>query len=468
MSGASVVRIAALLPFLGPPLAGGDWPRLLGPGGDGRSEETELAKSLEGMEERLLWSRPVGTGYSAPSILGGILVLHHREGSREVVEAMEAGSGATLWKHGYASRFVDPFGYNNGPRSTPFLGGGRCYAFGAEGRLLCLELETGRLVWTRDTASDYRIPQAFFGVGSSPLLVGHRLMVMVGGQPGAGMVAFHAGTGEALWESVGRDSWQGLPKRGWRGEPRVEWREHAKQASYATPALARIGGRDSLLCLMRQGLVSLAPETGEVRFSYWFRSPVDESVNAMNPVVEDGRILLSSAYYGYGSVLLEADGEGGGEVSEVWRNRALEMHWATPILHQGHLYAISGRRESDASFRCVEWDTGRLLWERDESWRRFGGSDDPAYGRGSMILADDKLVVLGEAGLLGLFRPRPDRPRELSRYQVPGLEYPCWTAPVLSERRLYLRSEDRLVCYDLSAGPPGRSSGDRGAGPDAQ
>ena len=37
----------------------------------------------------------------------------------------------------------------------------------------------------------------------------------------------------------------------------------------------------------------------------------------------------------------------------------------------------------------------------------------------------------------------------LGSWQVPQLHYPCWTAPVLSAKRLYLRCEERLVCLDL-------------------
>jgi hypothetical protein len=203
-----------------------------------------------------------------------------------------------------------------------------------------------------------------------------------------------------------------------------------------------------VLCLTAQGLVSLAPETGEVLFSYWFRVPQNESVNAMTPVVSGDLIFLSSAYYRLGSAVLRVRPDGLG-VEEVWRSRVLEVHWTRPVLHEGHLYAFSGRNVPDAKLRCVELATGKLVWERDESWRR-GAEAPPVFGRGSAILADGKLIALGEAGLLALFKPNPQAVEELSRFQVPGLEFPCWAAPVLADRRLYLRSESRLICLDLA------------------
>src|SRR5262249_29146481 len=153
-----------------------------------------------------LWSKAIGTGYSAPSVRHNRTVLHHRLGAEEIVESFDATTGTGQWRYAYSSRFVDPYGYNDGPRSTPLLTSNRCYTFGAEGKLLCLELETGKLVWQRDTAKDWEVPEAFFGVGSTPLLEADKLIVMVGGQPNAGVVAFDAKTGATLWQSVGRSN----------------------------------------------------------------------------------------------------------------------------------------------------------------------------------------------------------------------------------------------------------------------
>ncbi len=442
-----------------------NWPQLLGPHANGISREIGLLDRWPTNGPLLVWEKQIGTGYSAPSVGGNQLVLHHRIGDEEIVEALEADTGKSLWRYAYASKFIDPYGYNNGPRSTPLLTSNRCYTLGAEGKLLCLDLMTGRKIWERDTAKDWDVPEAFFGVGSTPILEDNLLIVMVGGQPNSGVVAFNAQTGQTVWENVGRDNWQGMTMIGWPGEPKVNWMKHWKQASYATPVAATIHGRRHILCLMRQGLVSLDPGTGAVNFSRWFCAPVNESVNAATPVVVDDLIFISAAYYRVGAALLRVNPDGK-SFGEVWRSPrelremdantgrpaspVLEMHWSTPIYHDGYLYALSGRNEPDARFRCVEIKTGKLMWDRDESWRTRGGTQPPVYGRGSMIMADGKLIVLGEGGLLGLFRVNPDQPDELSRVQMPQLKYPCWTAPILAHKRLYLRSEERLICLDLA------------------
>ncbi len=426
----------------------GDWPHFLGPRADSTSTETNLIDSFPAAGPRILWDAKIGTGYSAPSIRAGQLVLHHRLGGEEIVQAMDPATGKETWKHSYPSAYRDPYGYNNGPRCTPLLTDRFCVTFGAEGKLVCLDVKTGKLVWARDSAKDWEIPEAFFGVGSTPVLEGDTLIVMVGGQPNSGVVGLDLATGKTRWESVGEKNWTGVPMTGWRGERVVKWSLSEKQASYATPLLATVNGSRQAFCLMRQGLVSLNPTNGAVNFSFWFRAEIPDSVNAACPIVVGNRVLISAAYYKVGSVLLEVAPDNK-SVKEIWRATTLEMHWSTPNLVDGFLYGFSGRNEPDAWFRCVEYQTGKMMWQRDERWRGHAPTS-PTFGRGSTILADGKLYALGEAGLLGIFRPNSEKVVELARWQAPTLRYPCWAAPVLSDRKLFLRSEDRLLAIDLA------------------
>jgi hypothetical protein len=100
--------------------------------------------------------------------------------------------------------------------------------------------------------------------------------------------------------------------------------------------------------------------------------------------------------------------------------------------------------------RCIEFKTGKLMWDVDESWPPHSAPQPIVFGRGSSIFAEGKIISLGEGGILGLFKPNPQQPEEICRFQVPQLHHPCWAAPVLSRHRLYLRSEDHLVCLDLA------------------
>jgi outer membrane protein assembly factor BamB len=444
---------------------GEDWPVFLGPRGDNTSTESGLIEQFSADGPPRLWSREIGTGYAPPSVQGERLVVHHRRRDREIVECLHAQTGETLWSADYETNFSDPYGYNGGSRCAPLLTATRCYTFGPQGKLLCVELDTGRTLWQRDTATDWDVPEHFFGAGCTPLLDGNRLFVLVGGQPDAAVIAFDADTGKTLWQAGGKSTWNGVKTD--TGKP-FQWKSGEMLVSYSSPHIATIHGQQHLLCLLRQGLVSLDPATGDVRFAYWFRSRTHESVNAARPLVQGSQILLTAAYE-TGSALLDVQPDGK-SVKELLRDRrGLSAHWTTPLRVGNSVYGFSGRHEQDAELQCRDWSTGRLNWSssgydgdlgRFEQDPRTGKLRDkqtkqsvpwPFYGRGSAILADGRLFVLGERGTLALVKPNDTQLQEVCRAQIAGIGYPSWAAPVLSRGRLFLRAEEQLVALDVLA-----------------
>jgi len=454
------------------PRQGEDWPRFLGPTGFGVSTETGLLKKWPKNGPPLIWEKKVGSGYSAPSVRGDRLVLHHRVGDNEVVECLRADTGKHLWDYKYSSTFVDPYGYSNGPRCSPLLTEDRCYTFGAEGKLLCLELKTGKKIWRRDCYADFDLkdedsgkPNWFFGIGCTPILEGDLLIALVGGQPNAGVVAFNAKTGKTVWKAVGKSTWDGVAT-GWPGEEKYTWTGKEQVVSYSSPIAATIHGTRHVLCLTRHGLVSLNPKDGSTRFKYWFRSRAYESVNAARPLVIGDKIFLSAAYR-QGSVLLQV-GKDGKSYKVLWRNRRnLLTHWSTAIHVDGSIYGFSGRHEKEGSFRCLDLKTGRVQWQTNgfEGSIEDLGQDPttgkivnkktgkaipwPFFGRGSKIRIGDRFIVLGERGTLALVKVNPKKFEEISRTSFKQITWPAWAAPVLSRKRLYLRDEDSLICLDL-------------------
>ena len=147
-----------------------DWPWFLGPRHTGESAETDLVLDWTAGAPPVLWKQPIGTGYSAPSVLGDRLVVHHRKGNQEIISCRRRSSGEEIWQYAYESAFEDPYGYNNGPRCSPVLTPKFCFTLGAEGMLCCLSLEDGSVVWKNDLKTSYQLPEWFFGMGCSPLL----------------------------------------------------------------------------------------------------------------------------------------------------------------------------------------------------------------------------------------------------------------------------------------------------------
>jgi hypothetical protein len=195
--------------------------------------------------------------------------------------------------------------------------------------------------------------------------------------------------------------------------------------------------------------VGFETATGKVDFHFPWRARLLESVNASNPVVVGDRVFISETY-GPGSAMLQVK-PGGYKV--LWddldkgRDKSLQAHWSTPIHHNGYVYGCSGRHSSTSDLRCIEWETGKVMW------RKAG------LGLTSLLMVDDHFICLTEEGQLLLLKVNPHKYEEVSSLELrdpgkpgmnaPLLEYPCWAAPILSHGLLYLRGNERLVCVEL-------------------
>lgn len=387
-----------------------DWPQFLGPQRNGVSPDTQLIAFWPPAGPPGVWQRPVGAGYSGPVVAGGRLILFHRTGDEEVVEALDAQTGRGQWRFGYPTTFQDRLlRMDAGPRSTPVIDAGRVYTLGAEGKLHCLELDTGRSVWSHDLLAEYHPPESFFGVGTAPLVEGRLVLVNVGAK-GAGIVAFDKETGKEAWRAT------------------------SDEASYSSPIAATVDGQRCAFFFTRAGLVVLDPPTGRVRYARPWRSRMNASVNAATPLFVDGQLFLSASY-GTGAILLRV---GKDRADEVWKGDGImSNHYATCVYQDGCLYGFDGRQEQRARLRCIDWQTGRVCWTQE------------GFGCGWIILAQGRLYILSEDGDLVVVEATPEGYRERARARVLGR--PCRAPIALASGRLYARDRGRLACWDLHA-----------------
>lgn len=403
----TMLRLLALTACLGL-LAAADWPQILGPERNGVTREKGLLDRWPADGPPLLWQRAVGEGYAGPVAAGGRVVLFHRVGDEDATECLDAASGKTVWKHAYRTSYDDPLGKGNGPRATPLIDADRVYTFGAAGRLQCLDLKTGKEIWARALANDYELRPNFFGLATTPILEGKLLLVNLGAV-GAGIVAFHRDDGKEVWKATDQET------------------------SYASPIAATVDGVRHAFFFAREGLVSLDPATGKVRFSKRWRARIHASVNAASPVLLGGDHLFLSACYGTGAVLLKVRKDG---VEEVWKNdESLSCHFGTPVAVGEQLYGFHGRQEEGGVLRCIDWRTGKVRWTE-------GGT-----GCGALIAAEGKLLVLSEGGKLTLAEAAPRAFVAVS--SVAALRAPCRALPALADGLLFARDEGKLACWKV-------------------
>ena len=136
----------------------------------------------ESRHTRVLWRKSVGEGFAGPAIAGGHLVLHHRIGREEIVDAIDPKTGAAQWRYSYSTGYRDDFGFDEGPRAVPVIANGRVYTFGAEGELSALDLATGKRLWNTNVMRQFDVRKGFFGAAGSPLVEDGRVIANLGGK----------------------------------------------------------------------------------------------------------------------------------------------------------------------------------------------------------------------------------------------------------------------------------------------
>jgi outer membrane protein assembly factor BamB len=421
-----------------------DWPSFLGIRHNGTSAETRIRKNFPPAGPPLVWEMTKGTGYTSPAISGEQLVFLSRRGNQEVVDCLHPETGDRYWQHTYPTAFEDRYGYNNGPRSSPVIDGERVYVMGAEGALHCLHLPSGQVLWRRQLRDEFKVPQDFFGVASTPLVEGELLIVNVGAPGGPTVVGLDKLTGTMRWGAG------------------TEW-----GASYASPIPANIHGKRRVFVFAggesrppSGGLIMLDPLTGRIDFTFPWRSKSYESVNASCPVVI-GNYVFVSASYKTGGVMLEVTPELQPKVA--WTTSEFGLHFNTPIHKDGYLYGFDGRNEPDASLACVEVKTGKIVWRATLEWKesfQAGGQQREqmmSLYRGNLLHVDGRYLALGEFGHLLWMDLTAKGFKEGSRAWLFAARE-TWSLPVLSRGLLYVvqhgkdvlqGKSPRLLCYDL-------------------
>jgi outer membrane protein assembly factor BamB len=390
-------------------LSAGDWPQILGPNRNGISTDEQLADSFPAGGPTPVWEAKIGSGAAGVAVVGGSVVLFHRVADEDTLSAYAAGTGKPLWSQGFKTDFQPQVGTENGPLAMPTIHAGRVYSFSADGHLNCVELETGKPVWHRQTHREFHASPGYFGAGSSPLVEGRMVIVNVGGdRDGAGIVAFDLENGKTMWTST------------------------REQASYSSPMAMTLNGTRHLLCITRLNLVSLDPTTGKERFRTPFgqRGP---TVNAAIPVLMKNQVLLTASY-GIGAELLTIHAD---RAEVAWNDEILSSQYTTPIVHDGAVYGVHGRQDQgDVTLICFDPQSRKVHWTKS------------GIEYATLIAADGKLLVMQTDGHLKMVELNKSAYRELGSASL--LSGTTRALPALANGRLFVRNESKLKCVSLA------------------
>jgi outer membrane protein assembly factor BamB len=383
---------------------GPGFPQFLGPDRNGVLAGPELKTNWVTHAPVLLWKRSVGEAWSGFAVAGRFAVTQEQRDAMECVTSYDLLSGAEIWTHQDTARFDTKIA-GIGPRATPTISDDRVLSFGATGLLNCLELASGRLLWSRDLMQESGGKLPDWGFTSAPLVV-DGLVIVHGGESGShSLLAFHVADGARAWAT------------------------NSLQPSFAAASLVTLAGVPQVLAFNQRMITAHEPATGNLLWSHpWGNGNVVCSSPAQ---VSENRILFSSGY-GYGSELLEVTNNSGAlQVTRLWKSNRLKSKFGHLFLGDGCAYGLD-----DGVLAAIDLVEGSLVWKENR------------HGHGQGLRVGKLYLLMGESGELILFKPDRTGPNELARLKV--FDQKTWNPPALAGNLLLVRNHKEAACFRLA------------------
>jgi len=377
---------------------GADWPNFRGPNHNGISTETGWSATWPKDGPKVLWKATLGTGFCSIAVSGGRAYSMGNVDNKDILYCFDASTGKEIWKQSYPCPLFKK-DHEGGPSATPTVDGDSVYTFSKNGDALCFKAANGQIVWQKNLPKELGIkyPTWYF---ASSAFVADNLIILNAGTAG---IALNKTDGKVVWQSG-------------NGPP-----------GYATAVPFTMGSEKCVVIVGSTEIFGLVAATGKVLWKFPWKTDYD--INAADPIISGDTVFVSSGY-NHGCALLKIEG---GNVTDVWRNKNMRNHFNSCVLWDGYLYGFD-----ESTLRCLDFKTGEVKWSQE------------GLGKGSLMIADGKLIILSERGKLVIAPASPEGFKELASVQI--LMGKCWTVPVLANGKIYARNnpDGQLVCVDVS------------------
>lgn len=330
---------------------------------------------------------------------------------QEVVAALDARTGKTLWEQTRPIRFRSDAAVErgNGPYSAPLVTADRIFTTGVAGRFQALDRKTGQELWSQDLWATHGGTRTMYGYAASPLAYRDLILLPVGAK-GKATMAFRQSDGAVVWAKGNIAN------------------------AYVSPLMINVDGLEQYVSVMDGAVFGLNPLNGDLQWQVPWRAGY--GISCSMPVWCPGNLLFVSAEYGAGTKMIRLERKGQQTIaSEAWTSNRLRLHHGNAIWIQGAIYFTSGGKGSQAILTAVDAASGAIHWQ------------ERSIAKATFVWADGKLITLDQDGNLMLAEPSPKAFRIVSKTEL--LTNVSWTPPVLVGDRLYLRDRRSIMAVDL-------------------
>ena len=407
-------------------LQAGDWSQWRGSQRDGKATESGLNLNWEKEKPKHLWTiEGMGNGFASVSIVDGRVYTTGNLQDSQCVVCVDLETRKKIWTTPLTDR-VPKHSYQ-GSRCTPTIDGKNCYVVTSDGQIACLRTRDGEVVWRRNFDEYRGKMMSGWGFSESPLIDGDKVLCTPGGS-NAMIVALDKNSGKEIWKTSVRN--QDLGDIGKDG------------AGYSSIVVSHGAGVKQYVQLIGRGVIGVRADDGKLLWSY--DKVANKTANIPTPICYDDYVFASSGY-GTGAVLLSLSrrGDGVNAKEEYFLNaRTFQNHHGGMIRDGDYVYA--GHQHGKGIPVCVHIPTGEVKWVG-----RTRNKKPEMSGSAAITYVDGKILFRYQNGTIALISASPDG-FELNGAFVPAYqESKSWSHPVVVDGKLYLREQDKLMCYQL-------------------
>ena len=394
-----------------------NWNQFRGPNGINHSFSTGIAKSWpEGGPKELWRVDHLGGGFSHLCFYGDKMYTLGDHGDQCCVIAMNRADGKELWKTPFAKSGYSGGSQGVGPFATPACDGETVYVLGQHGDFAAFDAKDGKVLWNKNIIEAFGA-QGFgrgggraWGYSQSPVIDDGKILLPVGGEDGA-LAAFDK-TGKILWRTT----------------------QIKEPAAYTTVVPTTIGGVKQYMLLTNDTLAGISPADGKVLWQTGFPG---RTAVCSDPVL-CGDVIMASCAYNVGAYFYRLTKEGNNTKATEFKGgiQNLTSHHGGIVSVGDHFYLLT-----NSEMACVDAKTGEIVW------------NERSVGKGSIQYVDGVLIVRSERGdgTIAMVEATPAGYKELGRFNQPNRsDKSSWSYPMVVDKKLYIRDQGLLLCYDLN------------------
>jgi outer membrane protein assembly factor BamB len=343
-----------------------------------------------------LWKSQVpGRGYGSPTVVGSQVFLAScdEQSGAQFVLCFDRNNGQVLWNTTvHAAGAMRKNNKSTGASSTVACDGQRVYInFPNSDGLYTTALDLqGNQLW-QQRICDYVMHQ---GYGASPVLYRDLVIVAADNKGGGALAALNNRTGDVVW-----------------------LRQRFQKPNYPTPTLLHVAGKDQLVLVGCDMVISYDPLTGE---TLW--ETEGATTECVTSTVTNGDLIYTSGGYPKNHMsAIRADGS----KTLVWENKE-RLYVPSLVVKEGYLYGVL----DEGIAMCWNAATGEQMWKA-----RLGGTFSS-----SPVLVGEQVFVTNEAGEFFVFQASPTKFERLAKNQL-GEE--ILATPTIVGGRIYHRVTHR-------------------------